>query len=189
MKTVLFLLLLIPATVPAQDVSLMERRGISIVGSTRNVPASDMTNFDAGPAVGNMLNAHYFPGLMDYGNGRFDYAEIQMNYVVDRPYYLEQNPRQKEFLSTAHYIRGMIYLYHATGVGRHRLARADFEAAIQWNSNNYIAYLELSRVYSELDLKDLSISIVRRLLDLNPDKVIVERGRIELKKLGVEEKQ
>src|SRR5688572_12649766 len=62
-----------------------------------------MTVFDAGPVVGNMLNAHYFPGINLYNGGRYLEAEEQFTYVLDRPHYLEANPRQAHFLSTAHY--------------------------------------------------------------------------------------
>jgi tetratricopeptide (TPR) repeat protein len=184
-----FLLPLIVHEFRAQDVSPTDRVGITIIlGNTRNVTMGSSTHFDAGSVVGDMLNAHYFPGLQDYGNGRYDYAEVQMSYVVDRPKYLEKNPRRGEFLSSAHYIRGMIYFYHAEGLGRLRLAKTDFEEAIKWNPKNFVAYLELSRLYYKLDKNDAAIEIVNRLLGLNPDKTITEQAHDELKRLGVETK-
>jgi tetratricopeptide (TPR) repeat protein len=195
MKNLASLFLLLVASnaaaqlVSPQIVSPVDRLGITIRnGNTRIVTAGKVTDYDVGPVLGNILNFHYFPALEEYGNGRYDYAEQNLTFVVNRPYALEPNPRCGEFLSTAHYIRGMIYLYHASGFGSHSLARADFEEAIQWNPNNLVAYLELSRVYSQLGLKDPAVAIIRHLLDLNPDKTIMEQARTELMKLGVEAK-
>ena len=189
-KLTCFFLLLAATGSVSQVLSPIERMGITIVnGPSRNVPQAGPTDFDAGPMVASILNVHYFPGLLDYGNGRYDYAETQLSYVINRPQYIEQNPRQGEILSTAHYTRGMIYFYHASGVGRHRLARADFEAAIQWNPRNLVAYLELSRVFSELGLKEPAVSTIHRLLDFKPDKTIAEQAQADLKKLGVKAKQ
>jgi tetratricopeptide (TPR) repeat protein len=184
-----FLGLMLVVEAPAQDLSPLERAQIRIlVGKASTVSDGNVTVFDAGPVVGQMLNAHYFPALRDYGSGRYDYAERDMTFVINHPAALDENPRKGEFYSTAHYIRGMIYFYHASGVGRHRLAKADFEAAIEWNPANFVAYLELSRVYSELGLKDPAASIIHRLLDLNPDKAIAEQARVELRNLGIEAK-
>lgn len=187
---VVLVFLLCAADSSAQEVSTFDRSGITIInGNTSIVTGGKVTDFDAGPVVGEMLNSHYFPGLQDYGNGRYDYAEYQMTFVISRARYLDQNPRRGEYLSMATYVRGMIFFYHASGVARFRLARADFESAIEWNPMNFRAYLELSRVYSELGLKDPAVSIIRRLLALNPDKSTAEQARMELKKLGIDPKQ
>ena len=47
----------------------------------------------------------------------------------------------------------MIYLYHAKGVGRHAVAKSDFEDAIKWNPGNHMAYVDCP-VYSDLGFKD-----------------------------------
>jgi tetratricopeptide (TPR) repeat protein len=131
--------------------------------------------------VGGILNAHYFPGIKYYQAGRYRRAMLDLNYFIARPTYTNGNPKQANYLSTAHYARGMIYLHHTTGLGGLSLARQDFEAAIMLNKNNYLAYLELSRVFSTGGLKSQADSILKALLDLNPDdKQIVEDARREL---------
>ena len=133
--------------------------------------------------VGNMLNAHYFPGVNFYNGGRYKEAEEQFRYVIARPQYLEQNAKRPELMSTAHYLRGMIYLYHAKGLGRQMLAKSDFENALKWNSRNYTVYLELSRLYGGLGFREQAISIVQHLLNLAPEEKIAEEARNELSKL------
>jgi tetratricopeptide (TPR) repeat protein len=141
------------------------------------------THFDAGPSVGDMLNYHYFPSIKYYAAGRYVEAAFDFTYVIDRPHYMEGNLKRDEYLSTAYYLRGMVYVYHATGVGRRALAQQDFEAAIKHNPNNHLAYLELSRVYSSLGFKDEATSVLRRLLESVPDKQIIKEAQDELKKL------
>ena len=182
-----FLLLVSEAS--AQDLSAADRAGIKIFAGKASVYTDKgYTNFDPGPVTGNMLNIHYFPALRDYSNGQYNIAERDLTFVINHPNALDENPRRGEFYSTAHYTRGMIYLYHASGIGRHRLARADFEAAIKWNPMNFVAYLEISRVYSQLGLKDAAVSSLRKLLDLKPDKTTTDQALMELKKLGVDPK-
>jgi tetratricopeptide (TPR) repeat protein len=164
------------------------RVGLVIVNGVSR-PSHGQTNVDAGESEGNMLNVHYFPGLLDYGATLYGSAESQMSYVIDRPHYLKNNPRRAEFMGMAHYIRGVIYLYHADGVGRYALAKADFESAIKWNPRNYVAYLELSRVYSQLEMKDTAVSVLRLLLDLKPEQAIETETLAELKKLGAAPRQ
>src|SRR5262245_59941455 len=130
MRWTICILVLIASEVAAQSISALDRAGITIInGNTASVPAGSWTHFDVGPVIGEPLNAHLFPGIKDYVNGLYTLAETQMTYVIDRPAYLARVPHQGEFMSTAHYVRGMIFFYHATGVGRHRLAKADFENA------------------------------------------------------------
>src|SRR5688500_3572781 len=110
-----------------------ETSGVTIINTSPGGASTTYRNHNAGPSTGDMLKFHYFPGLEDYGAGRYTAAAFQMSYVIDRPQYLEGNPRRSEFLSTSYYVRGMIYLYHAIGAGRHRLAKEDFEVAIKFN--------------------------------------------------------
>jgi hypothetical protein len=144
----------------------------------------ERTSFDAGPAVGDGLNGHFFPAVIAYNTGIYSYAAADFTYMIERPHYLEGNPRKAEFLSVSHYLRGMIFLYHARGVGRHALAKADFEAALSWNAENYMALLELSRVYSDLGLTKEATLLVQHLLEMTPPKDIVDEAQQELKKLG-----
>jgi tetratricopeptide (TPR) repeat protein len=140
------------------------------------------TNFtDVGPQAGNILNAHYFPAMKYYEAGLYREANNDLSYFIERPTYVNGNPNQAKFMSTAHYARGMIYLHHATGFGRLSLAMSDFQAAIKWNEKNYVAYLELSRVFSTAGLNDQAVSILQGLLDLHPeDEKIAEEARGEL---------
>lgn len=174
--------LLAAAVVMPQGVLPRERTRITIQNANSGEAAPN-TNFEAGFSVGDMLNFHFFPGLQDYSTGMYSYAEAQMTYVINRPYYLEGNPRAAEFLSTAHYVRGMIFFYHAKGLTTKDLARADFEAAIRWNPRNFVAYQELSRVYSEFDFREQAVAVLNRLLALKPDPKIADEAREMLTKL------
>jgi tetratricopeptide (TPR) repeat protein len=138
------------------------------------------TYIDAGPAVGEMLNWHYFPGLEFYRHGYFTSAKKEMDYVIERPQYIKSNPRQAEFMSNSHYVRGMIYFYYASGLGRHLLAKKDFEQSIRWNPKNYPSYLELSRLWSAVGKKEQAISVLHRLLDLEPNETIIQQARKDL---------
>ena len=80
----------------------------------------------------------------------------------------------------------MIYVYHASGLGRYTLAKADFEAAVKWNPLNYVVYLELSRVYSRLGFPEEAASVLRHLLSLMPDMMTAEEAQKELS--GIPEK-
>jgi len=142
---------------------------------------TDFPESEIGYGVGGILNFHYFPGIKYYQAGRYSRAVPELSYFIDRPNYTNGNPKQANYLSTAHYVRGMIYLHHATGLGRLSIAKQDFEAAIMWNKNNYLAYLELSRVFSVAGMKTQADSILKILLDLNSDdKEIAEDARREL---------
>ncbi|HEY2921481.1 MAG TPA: tetratricopeptide repeat protein [Candidatus Binatia bacterium] len=171
-------LALIAATF-SQEATGFDASKIDIANTGKFIPYRIM-EIDAGPVVGNMLNAHYFPGIDFYSGGRYKEAEPQFTYVIERSRYLEANPRQAEFMSTAHYLRGMIYFYHATGIGRLSIAKQDFEAALQWNPRNYIVLLELSRLYSGLGYHEQASSILRHLLDLKPDEEIARQAQIDL---------
>ncbi len=138
---------------------------------------------DAGPGLGGILNAHYFPGLNSYRHGYFTSAKSEMDYFIDRPTYTSMNPRQGEYMSTAHYTRGMIYFYHATGLGRHVLAKRDFEQSIKWNPKNYLSYLELSRVWSAVGMKERAIKVLQNLLASKPSEDFAQLATQELRKL------
>ena len=173
-----FVLALIAATF-GQEVAGFDPSKIEIVNTGKFI-AYRIMEIAAGPVVGNMLNAHYFPGIDFYSGGRYKEAEPQFTYVIERSRYLEANPRQAEFMSTAHYLRGMIYVYHATGIGRLSIAKQDFEAALQWNPHNYIVLLELSRLYSALGFQEQAASILKHLLDLKPDEEIARQAQVDL---------
>src|SRR5438552_2628496 len=81
-----------------QDSSAPDRTRINIVNSGKPIPHRP-TDFNAGPAVGNMLNNHFFTGVNYYNAGRYTEAEPELTYVVLRPYYLDGNPRRAEFMS------------------------------------------------------------------------------------------
>jgi tetratricopeptide (TPR) repeat protein len=162
---------------------LPEANQITVIDGGKPRPYK-VTEFDAGPAVGNGLNGHFFPSLIAYNTGQYTYALADFTYVIRSHHYFDENPRKAEFLSVSHYLRGMIYLYHANGVGRHALAKADFEAAINWNPANYMAHLELSRVYSDLGFAKQATSVIKHLLELKPTKDMADEAEEELKKLS-----
>jgi tetratricopeptide (TPR) repeat protein len=139
-----------------------------------------MTNVDAGPTVGNILNHHYFPGIKYYARGLFSWALNEMNYFLARPQYTEMNQRQAEFMSTGHYLRGMIYLYHASGLGRLGLAQADFQSSIRWDDRNYFSYLELAQVLIELGEFKKAKSTLQILVAMNPTKEVAQQARDRL---------
>ena len=175
-------LLLVTALV--QDASLLDRSHIEIVNNGQYIAINQVTNINGGPVVGNMLNAHYFPGINLYNGGRYKEAEAEFTYVITRPHYLSENRRRPEYLSTSYYLRGMIYAYHAKGLGHQSMAQEDFEAALQWNPRNYVVFLELSYLYSGLGFQVEATSILRQLLDLKPDDEIVRQAQAELDKLA-----
>src|SRR5262245_43465027 len=105
---------------------LPDANPITIIDGGKFKPYSK-TQFDAGPAAGDGLNGHFFPSLIAYNTGRYNYAFNDFTYIERNHYFLDANPRKPEFMSITHYLRGMIYLYHAAGVGRHQLAKVDFE--------------------------------------------------------------
>jgi hypothetical protein len=139
---------------------------------------------DDGPQVGSILSAHYSAGLREYQTGRYIDAIPQFTYVIDRPSYLNGHPNQGQYLSTAHYLRGMIFIYHAEGVGRLTLAQQDFEAAIQWNPGNYLPYLELARVYVTAGFKEEATSVLQHLIDLKPEDTVIKEAQKILRNLA-----
>jgi len=156
-----------------------EERKIEIVDADKYLPYVE-THFDGGPVQGNMLNAHYFPGINLYNGGRYTRAEQEFSYVIMRPQYLNANPRRDEFMSVSYYLRGMIYFYHSSGFGRYSAAKEDFEAALKWNPRNYIVYIELSRLYSVLGFQKQAALLVQDLMNMMPDENIAEEARKQL---------
>lgn len=145
------------------------------------------TSIDGGPSTGDILNNHFFLGVRYFQQGMFSYSHTEFSYVIRRPYYLDINPRQAEYMSTSCYLRGMIYLHHSDGIGRYSLAKADFDAAIQWNPANYPAYLELSRVYTRVGLKDAAISLLRTVEKFDLEEKLAQEVQKELEMLTMPE--
>jgi tetratricopeptide (TPR) repeat protein len=161
---------------------------ISIFNEGVPIPYEVTRYTNLGPMVGDVLNAHYFPGLKLYEAGRYRDAYDQLTYVLNSPNYIDGNPNQLLYLTTAYYLRGMIFLYHASGAGRLTLAKQDFENAIQLNDKNYPAYVELARVFSTGGFKDEAIQVLRHLIEIQPDKDILEKAQRELASLTSESK-
>ena len=156
---------------------------IETPSSVATLGATPQTKLNTGPCTGNILNIHYFPGLIDYSKGNYRYAMQQLDYVLARPQYTSMNPRQGELLSHGHYIRGMIILYHTSGTGKLVRAKVDFEQAIQWNANNHLPYFELARLLSMAGLKEQATQVIHKLLDKQPSEEITQKARNELKLL------
>jgi hypothetical protein len=156
---------------------------IAITNENPGMTMTSMTNYDAGPCTGGILNAHFYPGLQDYMKGNHAYAKQQMDYFLARPDYTSINPRQGQYLSLAYYIRGMIYQYHASGIGRHALAAADFKNSIQTDSKNYLAYIELARVYTSLDRKKDAVRTLESVLKFKIPPAIEIEVKAELTNL------
>ena len=135
------------------------------------------TEIKAGHSIGDILNYHYFPGLKHYRHGNYQSAKKELDYFINRPQYTSMNPRQSEFFSTAHYLRGRIYFYHASGAGRQLLAKNDFEKSIQWDPNNHLSYLELSRVWLDIGNNNAGFAVLKRLLELEPEDKIVQQAK------------
>jgi tetratricopeptide (TPR) repeat protein len=184
----LVLLLVFIQTTVEQAVPQWDRAKIVIPNNAGPPSSYQMPRFDAGPSNGNMLYNHFFPGIDHYNAGRYLYAEKEFAYIIPRPYYLEGNPRRNEYMSTSHYLTGMIYLYHAEGLGRRNMAKENFEKAIQWNPNNYLAYIELARVFAELRFTKQASAVIQRLLEMRPPESVAEQARDELSKFALSEK-
>jgi tetratricopeptide (TPR) repeat protein len=156
---------------------------ITIIDTGKWIPFAP-THFDVGPVRGDTLNFHYFPAKQYYEGGRYTDAYYNLNYVLDRPSYIEGSiPSQAFYMTSSYYMRGMILFHHAQGIGALSLARKDFESAIMWDPRNYQAYLELSRLFSTAGLKAQAIPILRQLIELAPGQEIAEEAGRELKRL------
>lgn len=172
-------IILVNCSLALSDITI--HNNIDIFNDSGNwVISKGMTKFDAGPDTGSILNAHYFPGLLDYTRGNYRGTLIEMDYCIARPQYIEVNPRGSQYLSVAHYIRGIIYVYHASGDGRFAKAKYDFEQAIQRDQSNYYAYLELARVHTVLGSKERAAAVFQQLLKLNPPEELAQQARQQL---------
>jgi tetratricopeptide (TPR) repeat protein len=145
--------------------------------------ATPRTRIEAGPSVGDILNNHFFPGLEDFRRGNYRYALEQMNYFVERPQYTSNNPKQSEFMSTAYYVRGSIYLDHADGTGRLALALKDFHAALRWQPENDPALFAIARVFLTMDRRAEAIKALELLLSKNPQDPLAAAAKDMLHKL------
>jgi tetratricopeptide (TPR) repeat protein len=160
---------------------------IDVHNAKPGLGSEPMTNLNVGPTesqysinVGNILNAHFFPGLLDYSKGNYSSALRQMRYFIERPQYTRNHPQHLKFLSTAHYICGMIHLYHDFGYERYDRAKENFAKSIQQDPGNHLAYLGISRVFSEVELKDQAIYTLQKLLELKPKEDIAQQAKKEL---------
>jgi hypothetical protein len=176
--------------VAASAWAVTAQEGIVVHNKGRYVPKQN-TTFDLGPTdpasqvnTGDILNIHYFPGITFYSQGNYKYAKDEMDYVIGRPQFFENNPRKREILSIAHFIRGSAYFRHASGLGRLTLARSDFEHSIEWNPENHLARLELARLVATLDQKAAAIAMLTELQQakLTPElRLEVEKDLAALK--------
>ena len=160
---------------------------IEIHNAKPGLVQTPMTDFAVGSTVsqhnsnvGNILNAHFFPGLLDYSEGNYSSALGQMHYFIERPLYTKNHPQHLKFLSTAHYICGMIHLYYDFGYGRYDRAKENFEKSIQVDPENYLAYIGISRVLSAVEMKEQAIYILQHLLELKPKEDIAQQAKKEL---------
>lgn len=149
------------------------------IHNTSNYRAQQ-TDFDAGPCAGDILNIHYFPGIVNYAKGHHSSAIEEMDYVIFHPSYTRMNPRHAELMSYAYYIRGKILVYHASGPKRLLRAKQDFEDSIQYNARNYASYLELGSLLAANGMPEQSRTILQRLLDVQPDAETAQQARSAL---------
>jgi tetratricopeptide (TPR) repeat protein len=177
------------------QVASVYSQSADIIGNIRvknlrgeDIGPATLTHFRAGPCVGDILNAHFFPGVQDFKNGNYRYALGQMDYFIERPRYTSENPKQSEFMSTAFYIRGSIYLDHAEGIGRLAKALNDFKAALSWQDDNYPAMISLARVYIATNRNDDATNTLKLLLDQNPSDNFVTEANNLLKQIASPDK-
>ena len=160
---------------------------IEIHNAKPGLGSEPITNLNVGPNdpqyginVGNILNVHFFPGLLDYSKGNYQSALGQMQYVIRNKQYIANHPQYLKFLSTAHYICGMIYLYYGSGYGKYASAKENFEKSIHLDPGNHLAYLGISHVLSAVELKEQAIDILQHLLELKPKEDIAQQAKKEL---------
>jgi tetratricopeptide (TPR) repeat protein len=160
---------------------------IEIHNAKPGLGSKPMTNLNVGPTepqyginVGNILNAHFFPGLLDYSEGNYSSALGQMHYFIERPLYTKNHSQHLKFLSTAHYICGMIHLYYDFGYGRYDRAKENFEKSLQLDPGNHLAYLGFSHLLSAVEKKDQAIYILQHLLELKPKEDIAQQAKKDL---------
>lgn len=176
-------LMISPISMLVQNAQAQQRYpGIDIANLSHKL-ANGRTRLNTGPCVGDIINVHFYPGLLDYLDGSYDYAVGQLDYFIDRPQYTEMNPKQNKYMSIAHFIRGSIFLNHANGIGRYQLAIHDFEASIHWDPHNYQSYLKLAAAYQKITITESAIKTLKSLLSLHPSGIISEEASTMLEKL------
>jgi tetratricopeptide (TPR) repeat protein len=189
-QIILFLLIIMhtvrAAPVFSQSSDIIEK--IRVENLRTDISETGRTRFPAGPSTGDILNWHFFPGLEDFKNGNYGYALKQMDYFLERPHYTSGNPKQSEFISTAYFIRGSIYLDHAEGIGRLGKALNDFKAALNWQDDNYSAMIGLARVYIASDRDDDAKNVLELLLSKDPSDLYVTEANKLLEQIDSPDK-
>src|ERR1043165_6882400 len=99
-----YILYAVLTTAVSQDPLSVDSTRVQIVNTGKYMPYV-ATDLDGGPVVGNMLNFHYYPAINFFNGGRYVEAAEQFSYVLERMQYLDANPRQADFVSTAYYLR------------------------------------------------------------------------------------
>jgi hypothetical protein len=178
-----YLAIAVAAAGAPQDSPASSQSKIKFIDSGKPVPAR-VRDYGAGPSVGDVLNSYYFPGINNFSAGAFSAAEADFNYVISHANALDPNPLRGELLSTAHYYRGMIFLYHTSGGERFNLAKSNFAMAVKLNANNFPAYIELSRVLWRLGSPEEARSVLRYLLERRVDPRTAVEARNELEVIG-----
>jgi tetratricopeptide (TPR) repeat protein len=178
-----FLMILTSTTALGRTAGQNPDTGIVVRNSKVGVDMAPPAHYETGPTWGNILNNHFFPGMQNFATGQFAYAKAELDYFLARPEYTAMNPQQGKFMSLGHYIRGMIYLYHASGVGRHARAIQDFRSAIEWDAQNYLSRLELAHALTAVGNTREAINVLQAMLkmELSPD--ILAQVREDMGKL------
>ncbi len=135
-------------------------------------------------SVGDMnINNHYRPAVIYFRNGIFSNAKGDLDYFIARADFLKGRADQADYMSNAHYLRALIYLYHAKGIGRNVLAKRDLESSIRWNAKNYPPYFELSHLWTKMGMEKQAAAVLQRLLQTFPEEKIVAQAQRELSTL------
>src|SRR3989442_15704202 len=109
-------LLLVTALV--QDASLLDRSHIEIVNNGQYIAINQVTTINGGPVVGNMLNAHYFPGINLYNGGGYKKTQEGFPYPIPRPPHPSEKRRGPGALSTFFFLPAIFFAYQSQGVGQ-----------------------------------------------------------------------
>lgn len=147
---------------------------------------TDLVDIQLGPETEQVTKLHFFPGMKSYINGRYKNASKDLEFFIRYPAQTVRNPFHTELHSSAHYMLGMIYFYHASGKGRLIRARQHFEYSIKWNPRNYKSYIELAHLFSSIELKDHAASVLHRLLELQLPEDVERRAKNILAQIQVQ---
>jgi hypothetical protein len=141
------------------------------------------TRYESGPSdlvtrvnVGNILNVQYDSALDLHRRLDFANAKLELDYFIDGHGYPGRNRRQREFFSPTNYLRGLIDLDQATGLGLSR-ANPDFDDFLLWDSDSHTAYIGLERVWKEVGDEALPRAVLEYLIGLGPDEIILRQAR------------